>query len=153
MTNETKMKQKVSYLLLLSWNSLFVPGSFGPLKQDVAFHFTLSAPDRQQAARYDALCVTQCLLSVLCPPAEATMGCVGSKKEQEPLNKGSSGNDESRAQTAHYVKDPTMGNSGSKAVSDTLMILWTLTAIYTIIFIIIVFLQLKNTFISPAMEI
>uniref|UniRef100_A0A671V2K4 Tyrosine-protein kinase n=1 Tax=Sparus aurata TaxID=8175 RepID=A0A671V2K4_SPAAU len=44
------------------------------------------------------------------------MGCVGSKKEQDPLSKGS-GNDElqNRAQTAHYVKDPTAGNSGSKA--------------------------------------
>ena len=47
------------------------------------------------------------------------MGCVGSKKEQDPLSKGS-GNDElqNRAQTAHYVKDPTAGNSGSKAVSS-----------------------------------
>uniref|UniRef100_A0A672ICA2 Tyrosine-protein kinase n=1 Tax=Salarias fasciatus TaxID=181472 RepID=A0A672ICA2_SALFA len=45
------------------------------------------------------------------------MGCVGSKKEQESFGKGT-GTDEqqSRAQTPHYVKDPTMGSSGSKAV-------------------------------------
>lgn len=45
------------------------------------------------------------------------MGCVGSKTDQEPHSKDS-GNDErqNRAQTAHYVKDPTTGNS-SKAVS------------------------------------
>lgn len=50
------------------------------------------------------------------------MGCVGSKKEQEPLSKGT-GNDElqNRAQTAHYVKDPTTGNFGSKAVSSSLV--------------------------------
>ncbi|KAK2898026.1 tyrosine-protein kinase HCK [Channa argus] len=43
------------------------------------------------------------------------MGCVGSKKEQEALGK-ETGNDDlhSRAQTAHYVKDPTT-NSGNKA--------------------------------------
>ncbi|KAM3872429.1 tyrosine-protein kinase HCK [Diretmus argenteus] len=43
------------------------------------------------------------------------MGCVGSK-EQEPVSKGMVNEDQSRAQTAHYVKDPTAGNT-SKAVS------------------------------------
>lgn len=49
------------------------------------------------------------------------MGCVGSKKEQEALSKGM-GKEElhSRAHTAHYVKDPTTGNSGSKLVSSNL---------------------------------
>lgn len=64
------------------------------------------------------------LLFFFCRPlAEGTMGCVGSKKEQDPLSKGS-GNDElqNRAQTAHYVKDPTAGNSGSKAVSSYIVI-------------------------------
>uniref|UniRef100_A0A3Q3L9L4 SH3 domain-containing protein n=1 Tax=Labrus bergylta TaxID=56723 RepID=A0A3Q3L9L4_9LABR len=43
------------------------------------------------------------------------MGCVGSKKEQEPLGKPSGSDDlQSRSQTAHYVKDPT---TGSKAVT------------------------------------
>uniref|UniRef100_A0A8C9WZD9 Tyrosine-protein kinase n=1 Tax=Sander lucioperca TaxID=283035 RepID=A0A8C9WZD9_SANLU len=42
------------------------------------------------------------------------MGCVGSKKEQEPLSKGTGNDDlQNRAQTAHYVKDPTAGNSMS----------------------------------------
>lgn len=47
------------------------------------------------------------------------MGCVGSKKEQEALSKGT-GNDElqNRAHAAHYVKDPTTGNSANKAVSS-----------------------------------
>uniref|UniRef100_A0A3Q0SEW1 HCK proto-onco, Src family tyrosine kinase n=1 Tax=Amphilophus citrinellus TaxID=61819 RepID=A0A3Q0SEW1_AMPCI len=46
------------------------------------------------------------------------MGCVGSKKEQEPFAKGTGNDDlQNRAQTAHYVKDPTTGNSGNKAVS------------------------------------
>lgn len=45
------------------------------------------------------------------------MGCTGSK-EEETLSKGM-GNDErqNRAQTAHYVKDPTTGLSGKNAVS------------------------------------
>ncbi|TKS76906.1 Tyrosine-protein kinase HCK [Collichthys lucidus] len=50
---------------------------------------------------------------------KGTMGCVGSKKEQEPLSKGTGNDDlQNRTQTAHYVKDPTTGNSGAKAVSS-----------------------------------
>lgn len=50
------------------------------------------------------------------------MGCVGSKKEQEPHSKGTGNDDlQNRAQTAHYVKDPTTGNSGNKAVSSQFM--------------------------------
>lgn len=50
------------------------------------------------------------------------MGCVCSKTEQEPFGKGT-GNDEqqNRAQIAHYVKDPTAGNSGKNAVSDNIV--------------------------------
>lgn len=61
-----------------------------------------------------------CLLFLLCCPSiEGTMGCVGSKKEQEPLGKGMGNDDlQNRTQTAHYVKDPTAGNSGNKAVSS-----------------------------------
>lgn len=54
-----------------------------------------------------------------CCSAEDTMGCVGSKKEQETLSKGMGNEDpHNRGHTAHYVKDPTAGNSGNKAVSN-----------------------------------
>ncbi|XP_034060927.1 tyrosine-protein kinase HCK [Gymnodraco acuticeps] len=44
------------------------------------------------------------------------MGCVGSKKESEPLGKGTANEEQNRAQqAAHYVKDPTTGTSGNKA--------------------------------------
>uniref|UniRef100_A0A8C5GFN6 Tyrosine-protein kinase n=1 Tax=Gouania willdenowi TaxID=441366 RepID=A0A8C5GFN6_GOUWI len=44
------------------------------------------------------------------------MGCVESKKEQNSLCKGDENKDpQSQAQTAHYVKDPTAGNSGNTA--------------------------------------
>lgn len=47
------------------------------------------------------------------------MGCVGSKKEHEAPGKGMGSDDlHNRAQAAHYVKDPTTGNSGSKSVSN-----------------------------------
>lgn len=47
------------------------------------------------------------------------MGCVGSKKEHEAPGKGMGSEDlHNRAQAAHYVKDPTTGNSGSKSVSN-----------------------------------
>nr|XP_020515517.1 tyrosine-protein kinase HCK-like [Labrus bergylta]XP_029138580.1 tyrosine-protein kinase HCK-like [Labrus bergylta] len=47
------------------------------------------------------------------------MGCVGSKKEQEPLGKPSGSDDlQSRSQTAHYVKDPTTGSKASKMSSS-----------------------------------
>ncbi|XP_034392160.1 tyrosine-protein kinase HCK isoform X2 [Cyclopterus lumpus] len=49
---------------------------------------------------------------------EGTMGCVGSKKEQEQEapGKGTGNNDQHGcAQAAHYVKDPTAANFGSKA--------------------------------------
>lgn len=61
------------------------------------------------------------LLFVLCcPAAEATMGCVGSKKEQEPMGKGTDdGDQQSHTLTTHYVKDPTVGIPGSKPVSSS----------------------------------
>uniref|UniRef100_A0A6Q2X883 Tyrosine-protein kinase n=2 Tax=Esox lucius TaxID=8010 RepID=A0A6Q2X883_ESOLU len=52
-------------------------------------------------------------------PCSFTMGCVGSKEQQDPISKAVVNDDfQNRTQnSAHYVKDPTTGNKANKTIS------------------------------------